>query len=237
VRRQGRNWPIGWLVIGGLAIIGALTNSHGENIIGVLAVLLIFGTPLALFLVPRVLAHRERVEMIRNGVAPGVTVPPGSYVPPRAPQPPPSYQRATTMPSMDMKAPENPYRLMTTGIRLAAIGLALLIGLAFIGLHHHYNDDGVLVSTWWEPGPWLLGGLIPFFIGMSQVAVAMLSGVQPVAFNTWQGPGPQQPPQPPPSYPPGPAQAKTPPTYDTSYTYRPGDTQELRPPVPPPDRR
>ena len=54
------------------------------------------------------------------------------------------------------------------GIQVAFIGLALLIGLSFIGFH-----DGRYVY-----GPWLLGGLIPMFVGIAQVISAVLSGAQ-----------------------------------------------------------
>ena len=55
---------------------------------------------------------------------------------------------------------------MRKGIQVAFIGFALLIGLGFIGYHH-----GVVV-----PGPWLLGGLIPLFVGVAQIVSAVLSG-------------------------------------------------------------
>ena len=54
------------------------------------------------------------------------------------------------------------------GIQVACIGLALLIGLSFIGFH-----DGRYVY-----GPWLLGGLIPMFVDIAQIISAVLSGAQ-----------------------------------------------------------
>jgi hypothetical protein len=42
------------------------------------------------------------------------------------------------------------------------IGLALLTGLSFIGYHNHGRAFGAPTI---EPGPWLLGGLIPTFVG------------------------------------------------------------------------
>ena len=43
-------------------------------------------------------------------------------------------------------------------MRTTAIGLALTLGLSFIGI-----------------GPWLLGGLIPLFIGLAKLAAVQLS--------------------------------------------------------------
>src|ERR1700744_1166323 len=56
---------------------------------------------------------------------------------------------------------------MRKGIQVAFVGLALLIGLGFIGV----RGDGQVV-----PGPWLLGGLIPLFVGVAQIVSAVLSG-------------------------------------------------------------
>jgi hypothetical protein len=99
-----------------------------------------------------------------------------------------------------------------------------LIGLSFIGYH-----DGT-----WRPGPWLLGGLIPFFVGLAQIMGAILSGA------SFPRPDPSRmtpPPQPPP--PPGgpfeqPA-AGTP--GGSAYRYRPGDVGELPQSPPPPMRQ
>lgn len=53
------------------------------------------------------------------------------------------------------------------GMQVAFVGLALLIGLGFIG----YRGDGSFVY-----GPWLLGGLIPLFVGVAQIIGAVLGG-------------------------------------------------------------
>ena len=50
-------------------------------------------------------------------------------------------------------------------MQVAFIGFALLIGLGFIG----YHGDGHFVH-----GPWLLGGLIPLFVGIAQIIGAVL---------------------------------------------------------------
>ena len=61
-----------------------------------------------------------------------------------------------------------PERHLRKGIMTTFIGVALLIGLSFIG----YRDGT------WIPGPWLLGGLIPMFVGLAQVIGALLAGAE-----------------------------------------------------------
>ncbi len=187
-----------------------------------LAIFCIFGLPVGALIVFRVLKHRERMEMIRQGMVPQGrsatwTVPP----PPPAPGFAPQGGRGRRG-RCDDGQDDPPHVTLRKGIGLAMIGLALTIGLSFIGL-----DDGTF-----HPGPWLLGGLIPMFVGVGQIIVALLSGAS-------FGPARQWPAGPPPPNPgmgassPGPARQ----VYDTSYTYRPGDTTELLPPASPPDRR
>ena len=53
------------------------------------------------------------------------------------------------------------------GIQVACVGFALVVGLGFIG----YRGDGQIY-----PGPWLLGGLVPLFVGIAQIISAVLSG-------------------------------------------------------------
>jgi hypothetical protein len=101
------------------------------------------------------------------------------------------------------------------------IGFAITIGMSFA-----CGDEG-------HPGPCLLLGLIPMFVGIAQVIIALMSGASFRPAQPWASPQSAPPPlggSPPP--PPG-----APPTYDSSYTYRPGDTPELRPPTKPPERR
>ena len=83
------------------------------------------------------------------------------------------------------------------GIVTTAVGFALLIGLSFIGI----RGDGVFV-----PGPWLLGGLIPMFVGLAQIANAILAGAQFPRSGVTIGPIPP----PPPGSPPPPPSAPTP---------------------------
>ena len=113
----------------------------------------------------------------------------------------------------------DPNRTLRKGITLAFIGLALLTGLSFIGLHD--TGNGYV----FRPGPWLLGGLIPMFIGIAQVIIAVLSGATLGAARFNQAPPPNLYGVPPP-----PPSAGAAPTYEGSYTYRPGATQELRKP-------
>jgi hypothetical protein len=113
---------------------------------------------------------------------------------------------------------EDPQRILRKGMVLAAVGLALTIGLGFIGTFvdpHRYTF-----------GPWLLGGLIPLFIGLAQIVSALMTGAtfsvptqDPYAVNRGAT-----------------AQAPPPSPFEGPYTYRPGATQELQPPGRPPDR-
>ncbi|MBC5799564.1 MAG: hypothetical protein GIX03_13455 [Candidatus Eremiobacteraeota bacterium] len=178
----------------------------------------VFGFPIAAFIILRLLAHRERMEMIRHGLSPQAKAGFGK-----------GYQIPSATPATFANATNsNPSTLLRKGITLTFIGLALTIGLSFIGLD---GDTGR-----WHPGPWLLGGLIPLFIGLAQVTTAFLTDPDLFALLGRRGfatrpPGPTFTDVTPP---PG---APDVPHYDTSYTYRPGDTQELRPPTAPPERR
>jgi hypothetical protein len=119
----------------------------------------------------------------------------------------------------------DPNRQLRKGISLVCIGIALVVGLSFI-------SPG-------RPGPWLLGGLIPMFVGVAQVVIAMLSGAGG-AMNMF-GPGPGAPP------PPGPGQQAQAPgqpfTNPRDVTpggygaWRPGPTTGLEKPPAPPDVR
>jgi hypothetical protein len=199
-----------------LGVLGFVSERDVELIVPLAAIFFIFGMPVIAWLAMRGMKHRERqmeylerIEMIRHGIDPGkatVTDPSpdltnakmrGAYVIHGVDQSP-SAQAA-----------------LQKGLVLAAIGLAITLGLSFIGY-----------------GPWLIGGFIPLFIGVAQVLIAMNAG----ASLRFGPPVPPRPPEAPPS--PG---AQTPPypgaTYEGSYTYRPGGTQELRPPTPPPAER
>jgi hypothetical protein len=190
-----------------------------SDFIPMVAVVVIFGAPIAAFIVTRVLAHQERMEMLRRGIVP--------------PPDPRDLRRAMKFGWTPAGMPEsaqtqyNYYadyhaqRQLRKGMQVAFIGLALLIGLGFIG----YHGDGRV-----EYGPWLLGGLIPLFVGIAQVISAVLSGASfgPVSqqrFGPAAGSGPA------PSS--GPS-AAAPPTYGG---WRPGSTPEIEKPISPPDYR
>jgi hypothetical protein len=206
-----------------------------DNSVAALALMCIFGAPVGAFVVMRLLAHRERIEMIRRGMVP----PPQMYAnnkswknanfggpagmgmqPP--PQPPPAWVPGPN----DTDAPD---RSLRKGIMLALIGLAILIGLSFIG----YDRSGPFNSPEVHPGPWLLGGLIPMFVGIAQIIVAILSGARLGPLGGTSVP------------PPYPGATSTPPPYPGAagkHPYEPeprthSGYEELKRPVPPPDRR
>jgi hypothetical protein len=207
----------------------------------VLAMLIVFGSPVAAFIVFRVLAHKERMEMIRNGMPPivggkkwerrareyaewsaranpqpndfGAPPRPGPTPPPR-PTPPPF----ATGPVPPGKSPE---KSVHDGVVTAAIGLALTIGLSFIGYH---SDGGAFGGPTIHPGPWLLGGLIPMFVGIAQIINGVLGGAVLGGVNR----RPYVPPCP------------EPPPCVRDATPQPGRTDDqprIARPVPPPDLR
>jgi hypothetical protein len=193
-----------------------------EELIPLAAIFFVFGLPVIAWLAIRAMAHRERIEMLRHGVVPDKFQ--------RAQQQhwtaatPPTPAAATPFVADPDWSPEAARQALRKAITITMIGFALTIGLSFIGLD---GDE-------WHPGPWLLGGLIPLFVGLAQLIMAVLSGASlrpPV--QTWSIP-PGGPPPPYTAAPPPPAGATT---FDGSYTYRPGSTQELRPPSSPPERR
>lgn len=185
-----------------------------SNETGAFIVFMMIGLPVIYGVINRVLAHRERMEMIQRGITP--------------PPDPRMVRRMARHGAFD--APYDPYaysrfqanKTLRSGIVLSMIGLALLIGLSFIRGHF---------------GPWLLGGLIPMFVGLAQVILAILSGAQfgiPAtdevhrsAGTAWDPAAAQQAPfrKPPAGVPPEP------------YGWRPGPATELERPVPPPDVR
>ncbi len=203
-----------------------------DNAAAVIAVFCIFGLPMVYAIVSRTLAHQERIEMLRRGIVPppdpkwakraakAAWYDPSTYgMPGAAPGPMPGY---------------DPYaascfganRALRKGITTAMIGFALLVGLSFI-------DPG-------RPGPWLLGGLIPLFVGVAQVIIALLSGAQMGPFGI--GPRWQQPGMPPPSQQ-AQAPGQQPFTNPRDVTpggyggWRPGSTTGLEKPPSPPDVR
>jgi hypothetical protein len=192
-----------------------------DKFVGALAILLIFGAPITAWVISRVLAHQERIEMIRRGMVPPPGPIPGfgSKMPPpvwgQGPIPPP--------PTGGQQMPYAGYNdyyyaqvQMRKGVRLTLIGFALLVGLGTIG-----PLSGISYA-----GPWLLGGLIPFFIGIAQIINAAMNGAQIPGFGAGfgQGQGHANFGPPPPSAPPPSGGAPPPPG---PYAWRPGSTPEI----------
>jgi hypothetical protein len=194
-----------------------------SDFVPAIAIIFIFGAPIAAFIVTRVLAHQERMEMLRRGIAP----PPNprdmrramkyGWTPNAAAQP---------MPHQYGYPPDYyPQQQLRRGMQVAFCGLALLIGLGFIG----YRGDGTYVY-----GPWLLGGLIPLFVGIAQIIGAVLGGASfgPPAASQQFGPGPGAAPSAGPAREAGSAMPG--PAYGG---WRPGPTPEIEKPASPPDYR
>ena len=211
-----------------------------DNAVGALAILCIFGLPVAAFIVVRALQFIERVEMIKRGIVPPPqsswgwggrrayrewaqqqqrAQPQGSWTnagwrQPQQQQPPPQWSGCDD---------DVPQRALFKGVRLTLIGLAITIGIS-------YGFGGS------RGNPMILGGLIPMFVGIAQIIIAVLSGAQlpGVAPSvTFIPPPPHQPgaPPPPPGYGSQPPPAQPPP-----WAERPR-FEELSKPTPPPDVR
>jgi len=149
-----------------------------------LAILCIFGLPVTAYIIVKVLAHKERIELIRRGYAPP---PDGNWkkatlrdrmddVRDRVgarqmgdPTPPPYAGPAPGMYDLD-----GPQRQLNKGIMVALIGLAITIGMSFIGM----DNSGPLGTPGFHPGPEMLAGLIPMFVGIAQIINAVLGGAQ-----------------------------------------------------------
>jgi hypothetical protein len=194
-----------------------------EDIIPLVGIIVIFGAPIAAYIISRVLAHQERMEMLRRGIVP----PPNARDMRRA-------MKYGWTPSATQD-PSNPYVYYQTdfaaqhqlrrGVQVAFIGMALLIGLGFIG----YRGDGMFY-----PGPWLLGGLVPLFIGIAQIISAVLSGASfgPAASRQrFSAPNQDA------GVASGSESAGTPPPGPTYGGWRPGPTPEIQKPASPPDYR
>jgi len=187
-----------------------------DSIAAVTVPLCLFGLPIIGWIAVRAMQHRERIEMIRHGMPP----------------PPPKNNRGwAAPPSQAYAATQGPgsyddaQAALRKGIVVVAVGVALTIGLGFIGTlvdppHYTY-------------GPWLLGGLIPLFVGLAQVVIALISGA--TLGVPQRGPYAQYHGQPGPGGPQG--TAPPPPDFEGTYTYRPGAAPELQRPGQPPDRR
>ena len=194
------------MILGDDDLMGAL--------IPLAAIFFVFGAPVLGWVLIRAMAHRERMAMIQQGIAPAGQSNfrvPNNMSAPRPPVPPPVDD-------------ENDVQCtLRKGISVFFIGMALTVGLSFIG----YRDGTFGPSI--HPGPWLLGGLIPMFVGLAQITTALLSGATLRPMQNGAAPQPNLYSVPPPPQPPPPPQAAAP-TYEGSYTYRPGGAQELRKP-------
>lgn len=194
-----------------------------DDFVAAFVIMVIFGAPVAAWITTRVLAHQERMEMIRRGIPPGggyrpmpgpgpSWTPPGNYSGPMPPPPP----GVRPYPPVDYTELQSSQRQLKKGITLTFIGFALLIGLGTIG---PISGSGLA-------GPWLLGGLVPMFVGLAQIVHAVLSGARLPGINTGPAYGN------PTTFGPPPPQAGSAPTPPPGpYAWRPGSTPEIeRPP-------
>ena len=166
-----------------------------ETDVAAFVFLCVFGLPTMGYVLVRMMQHRERMEMIKRGMAPPVQERQW-HGGTRVVQP--------TVSVGDLSWKNDPQAQLRRGIGTTCIGVALLIGLSFIG----YRGDGT-----YHLGPWLLGGLIPMFVGIGQIINAIVAGaVLPSSRMTGTTMPPPPPGSPPPSGP---------------YSYRPGATEEL----------
>lgn len=205
--------------------------------IGALAVLMLFGGPVAAWIIHRSLSHAEYMAMIRNGVTPpdprmARRAARGAWsAPPPPSAPPPAGVWGAPPPVAPPVAAYNDYnayyaqRQLHRGLVTGFVGLAILIGLT-LGLGR---------------GPWMLGGLIPMFVGIAQVITAVLAGAQ---INLPQGVvaghttfGPQTGEAPPSGFGPPPGPPPPPPTPDSYGGWRPGSIPSIEKPASPPDQR
>src|ERR1700678_65139 len=201
-----------------------------DNLIPVLGIICLFGLPVVGWIMGRMMKHRERMEMLRMGMMPPPT---GRGWRNRdrfdaGPGVPPPWMNAGPIGGPPFNYNYNAYEdpnsaqcTMRRGILTAMVGFAILIGLSFIG---YRGGDGPFVPASIHPGPWLLGGLIPMFVGIAQIIIALLSGA---TFNIRA--------MPPPDNPLGPTPG--PRSYGSAQPGPPGPRyEELARPVPPPDR-
>lgn len=167
-----------------------------ETDVAAFVFLCVFGLPTIGYVLVRMMQHRERMEMIKRGMPPpGQEARWSQYAPPPGTAYPPPVRG---------RHDQDPQAQLRRGIGTTCIGVALLIGLSFIG----YHGDGSF-----SLGPWLLGGLIPMFVGIAQIINAMVAGaVLPSSRTSGVGTPPPPPGSPPPTGP---------------YSYRPGPTEEL----------
>jgi hypothetical protein len=207
-----------------------------DNLVALVAILVIFGAPMGIWILHKIHSHTERMEMIRRGMAPpppGVPrdLPPPNFGAMPPPNVPPGRRMYYRSGQYEYTSEDYYYaqRQLRRGITVALIGFALLLGLSTIGP----------LSGIGPVGPWLLGGLVPLFVGIAQIISAVLNGARLPGFipgGAWSQPtnfGP------PPNVGSGPNAGTTPPPQTPSgpYAWRPGSTPEIERPAPPPDQR
>lgn len=85
-----------------------------------------------------------------------------------------SYKETLSLAEKGLARPERGQRkgkgLLIWGIMVAAVGLALCLGLYPLGLTH--MDPNYPMGL----GPWMLAGLLPLFIGMGLILVYVIIG-------------------------------------------------------------
>jgi len=157
-----------------------------DNWVAIFGIFCVFGLPFGGWIIMRVLNHRERMAMLQRGMVP----PPNSRFGRKFGRgqewgATPPWDASAAMPpqgAYGYEDPNSPQCLLRKGITTGMVGLALLIGLSFIGYH---GGEAPFEPASIHPGPWLLGGLIPMFVGIAQVITALLSGAQ---FSVMRGP-------------------------------------------------
>jgi hypothetical protein len=207
-----------------------------ENIVAAIAVIMIFGLPAVGWIISLMYRHEERMEMLRRGIVPPPIFDKNAYKAWKrsgAAWPPPGTGTAQQAPWAQQPVPpprfatpdDDPQRALYKGVRVALIGLAITIGLGWAFGGYRGN-------------PAILGGLIPMFVGIAQILVAVLSGAQ------LPGVMPQTTFIPPPQPPPGPGAPPPPPGTGFAgngppppWAQQPGRPrfEELSKPVPPPE--
>ncbi|HEX3549201.1 MAG TPA: hypothetical protein VHT53_02430 [Candidatus Elarobacter sp.] len=210
-----------------------------EQVIPLVAIVVTVGLPIGGWIIAMAFRHQERMEMLRRGIAPPPTWDRRAYKAWRrsgSPWPPPPGPGTTAQPGWAQPQPaappsqwgagDDPQLALFKGIRVALVGLALTlgIGIAFGG---------------YRGNPIILGGLIPLFVGVAQIIIAVLSGAQlpGVASRvTWMPPPPPSAPGPPPP-PSSPGFGAAPPP--PPWAQQPGRShfEELSKPINPPDVR
>ncbi len=208
-----------------------------EQVIPLVAIIVTVGLPIGGWIVAMIFRHQERMELLRRGIVPPPTFDRRAYKAWRksgAAWPPPGMgapqqtawsQPQPVPPQAQWGAGDDPQLALFKGIRVALVGFALTIGIgiAFGG---------------YRGNPIILGGLIPLFVGIAQIIIAVLSGAQlpGVAPRMTFMPPPPPPGAPGPQPPPAGFGATAPPP---PWADQPGRTrfEELTKPVNPPDLR